>query len=134
MIRSVTPPDDEAGTESDRRRPRSVYGVGDEPDPRFSFANERTFLAWMRTSLALLAAAAAVETLDLPIAELVATFVAVTLTVTSLVCAGLAWRGWKRAEQALRRGEPLPSSGASLPLVIGVCLVAVVLLAVSVLD
>ena len=31
------------------RRPLSVYGHGEEPDPRFSLANERTALAWMRT-------------------------------------------------------------------------------------
>ena len=47
----------------DRRVPRRVYGVGDEPDVRFSLANERTFLAWVRTSLALLAAGVALEAL-----------------------------------------------------------------------
>lgn len=31
--------------------------VGEEPDPRFTLANERTFLAWTRTALALLASA-----------------------------------------------------------------------------
>ncbi len=40
-----------------RRWPRRVYGVGVEPDPRFTFTNERTLLAWIRTSLALLATA-----------------------------------------------------------------------------
>ena len=40
----------------DRRFPRSVYGEGEEPDPRFSLANERTFLAWLRTALAMYAA------------------------------------------------------------------------------
>lgn len=40
---------------SDDRRPTSVYGRGEEPDPRFSMANERTSLAWMRTALALVA-------------------------------------------------------------------------------
>ena len=50
------------------RFPRSVYGVGNEPDPRFSLANERTFLAWIRTGLALSAAGVALEALDLPIA------------------------------------------------------------------
>ena len=29
---------------------------GTEPDPRFTFANERTFLAWSRTALALVVA------------------------------------------------------------------------------
>ena len=38
----------------DQRWPRSVYGVGSEPDPRFSVANERTFLAGIRTSLGFL--------------------------------------------------------------------------------
>ena len=50
----------------DRRWPRSVYGVGSEPDPRFTFANERTFLAWIRTSLALLACGIALEAVALP--------------------------------------------------------------------
>ena len=49
------------------RFPRSVYARGSEPDPRFSLANERTFLAWVRTSLALLAAGVALEALQVPI-------------------------------------------------------------------
>ena len=36
--------------------PRWVYGHGSTPDPRFSLANERTFLAWVRTALAVVAA------------------------------------------------------------------------------
>lgn len=44
-----------------KRWPTSLYEIGEEPDPRFSFANERTFLAWIRTALALLAAAVAVD-------------------------------------------------------------------------
>jgi putative membrane protein len=42
------------------RRPR-LRDVGEEPDPRFTLANERTFLAWIRTSLALMAAGLAVS-------------------------------------------------------------------------
>ena len=37
------------------RRTRWVYGVGEEPDPRFSLANERTALAWLRTAVAFIA-------------------------------------------------------------------------------
>ncbi|RYV50439.1 DUF202 domain-containing protein [Pengzhenrongella frigida] len=51
----------------DRRFPRRVYRTGSEPDIRFSLANERTFLAWIRTSLAFLAAGIALEALELPI-------------------------------------------------------------------
>ena len=44
----------------DRRWPRRVYAAGSEPDPRFTFANERTFLAWIRTGLGFLAAGVAI--------------------------------------------------------------------------
>ena len=44
----------------ERRWPRQVYAVGNEPDPRFTFANERTFLAWIRTALGFLAAGVAI--------------------------------------------------------------------------
>ena len=37
-------------------RPK-LHEIGAEPDPRFTCANERTFLAWNRTSLALIALA-----------------------------------------------------------------------------
>ena len=41
---------------SSRRRERRLEQTGSDPDPRFTFANERTFLAWNRTALALIAA------------------------------------------------------------------------------
>jgi putative membrane protein len=108
-----------------------VYGSGAEPDPRFSLANERTFLAWIRTTLALLAAAAAVDALDLPIPGAAQRFIAAVLAVTSLLCAVQAWRGWLRTERALRNREPLPSSPANLPIVVGVGMVALTLLVVT---
>ena len=40
-----------------------LRSTGSEPDPRITFANERTFLAWIRTSLALIAAGVALEAL-----------------------------------------------------------------------
>src|SRR6185312_1745313 len=45
-----------AGTLPDRH----WHELGEEPDYRFSLANERTFLAWIRTALALMAAAVGV--------------------------------------------------------------------------
>ena len=35
--------------------PDDPRSVGEEPDYRFTLANERTFLAWIRTALALIA-------------------------------------------------------------------------------
>ena len=40
---------------------------GSEPDPRFTLANERTFLAWIRTALALTAGGVALEALTVPL-------------------------------------------------------------------
>lgn len=93
----------------DRRFPRAVYGVGTEPDARFSLANERTFLAWARTALALLAGGVALESLDLPVEPGLRLAAAVVLIVVGTLAPALAWWGWAGAERAMRRGEPLPA-------------------------
>lgn len=116
---SVTPPRD--------RWPSSVYGRGEEPDPRFTLANERTFLAWVRTGLALLAGAAAVDALDLPLTDAVQTALAAGLALAALVTAGLAWRSWVRTERAMREGEALPSNPAMVVVLVAVLVAAVVL-------
>src|SRR5918994_2152955 len=75
-----------------------------EPDPRVTFANERTLLAWMRTSLALVAGGLAVteltESLDLPGGR---RLVGATLIVTGGVLAILSHRTWRA-----RGGGPPP--------------------------
>ena len=118
---------------TDRRWPRSVYGAGSEPDPRFTFANERTFLAWIRTGLGFLAAGvavAAVARLDRGLSGEVR-FAALLLVLCGLACAGGAWVRWVRSERAMREGRPLPSSPLLLVLVgvlVVVALVAAVVL------
>ena len=118
----------ESPSDDPRRWPRSVYGVGSEPDPRYSLANERTFLAWIRTSLAVLAGAAAVDALDLPLSDFLQRLTAGWLAVIGLLCAVQSWRTWTQTEAALRTGRPLPGSSGKLPLVCGVGVFAVVLI------
>jgi putative membrane protein len=84
---------------------------GSEPDYRFSLANERTFLAWIRTALAVLAGAVALEqfvTRWEPRGAVVGLAVAMAV-LAAVVCAG-AYRRWKGIEIAMRQGCPLPGA------------------------
>lgn len=112
----------------DRRFPRSVYGRGDEPDARFSLANERTFLAWLRTSLALLAAGVALEALDLPLQPGLRLAAAVLLVALGVLAPMQAWGGWARTERALRERRPLPSPTLAGPLAAGMLIAGILVL------
>jgi putative membrane protein len=99
---------------ADGRWPSSVFDEGEEPDYRFSLANERTFLAWIRTALALLAGSVALTGLSLDISETLAKVLAVVLALLSISCAVTGWLRWARIERAMRRKLPLPSVGPVL--------------------
>ena len=120
---------------SDQRKPESVYGQGDEPDPRFSLANERTALAWMRTALAWVAAGIAIISISG-----LATMPRWTALIGAASCVGgavLAWRAvarWERVERALRCKEPLPSPRALVTLAGGVIVLATLMLVLSVFE
>ncbi|HWS51256.1 MAG TPA: DUF202 domain-containing protein [Microbacterium sp.] len=103
-----------------RRFPQRVFGVGAEPDVRFSLANERTFLAWVRTALALIAAGVALEVLGLDLHPQLQLTSAIVLVVTGVLVPVLAWTDWMRSERAIRLGEPLPRSilGVLLPIAV----------------
>jgi putative membrane protein len=92
--------------------PAWVYSVGTRPDPRFSLANERTFLAWVRTSLALLAGGVALDAVEIDGPAGVQSALAVTLVVLGLFGAAVAWARWAAAERAMRLGRPLPGTAA----------------------
>jgi putative membrane protein len=82
---------------------------GEEPDYRFSLANERTFLAWVRTALALMAAAVAVVQL-VPELRLEGARkpMGLLLAAVALIIAGTAYAKWAANERAMRHRLPLP--------------------------
>ena len=89
---------------------RDLRNVGRTPDYRWSLANERTFLAWIRTSLALIGAGLAVGQFlpELPVHAREA--VAVGLVGFGAASAIRAVRHWTLTERAMRLGEDLPPS------------------------
>lgn len=105
-----------------------------EPDPRFTFANERTFLAWNRTALALVAGALAVWQFlgDVPRGARLA--IAAPLVVLAGLIALTSLGRWRANQLALRRGEPLPPSGVPRTLAAGVALVAAIAAVVLLAD
>lgn len=106
--------------------------VGEEPDYRFTLANERTFLAWIRTALALSAGGlAAVSLLDeFAHSEVLGIGL---LTIAFLTAAG-AYRRWALAEQSMRLNRPLPSSRLPQAMAIATAAVAVIAALLFVID
>ena len=99
--------------------------VGKEPDVRFSYANERTFLAWNRTALALIAAGLAVTTL-LPKLEVDygRRIIGVPLIALGAFVAWTSYRRWEDNERAMRLGQPLPPSHLPRVLAVGIAIAA----------
>lgn len=121
----------------ERRRWRGPQWLteGQDPDYRFSLANERTFLAWIRTVLAFLAASVAVVQLASVFRTSWArTTLATALAVSGLVASTLAYGRWAGNERAMRHGRPLPFSPLLLMLNVALAAIAIMVLAMIVLD
>lgn len=102
-----------------------------EPDARFTYANERTFLAWNRTALALIATGVAATQL-LPRLQVSwgRRVLGLPLIALGAVVAIESFRQWRANERAMRRGDPLPRS--LMPVILSVGIVVVGLLAVAI--
>ena len=85
---------------------------GSEPDARFTFANERTFLAWSRTALALVVAGLGVVQLLPPFPGVPwgRHVLGVPLIVFGAIVAVVAYGEWVKSQRAMRLGRPLPRS------------------------
>ena len=99
-----------AATAPDRDRlSASLLGGGSEPDPRFTLANERTFLAWIRTALAFLAGGIAVEAFTGDVfSSGLRRAVALSLLLLAMLVSASACIRWLKVERAMRHRRPLP--------------------------
>jgi putative membrane protein len=106
--------------------------VGTEPDARFTLANERTFLAWSRTSLALVVAGLAISQLLPPFPHVPwgRSVIATPLILLGAVLSALSFFEWKRNQRALRLGGPMPHT--RMPLILAWAVGAIALVAVGV--
>lgn len=76
---------------------------GKDPDYRFSLANERTFLAWIRTALAFMAAAIGIDQLAENLApSMVKELLVCALGITAAILAWYAYLRWSGNERAMR--------------------------------
>jgi putative membrane protein len=111
--------------------PGRVHQEGTTPDYRFSLANERTFLAWIRTALALIGGGFAVDQfLTDHLTHWVRVLLALVLLTGGVACALRAVNHWVRCERAMRRGTNLPASRFPTVLALLIAVVAVAMVAV----
>ena len=105
-------------------RERRLEQTGSDPDPRFTFANERTFLAWNRTALALIAAGlAAAQFLKFNLHGL-RLIIAVPLIVLGAGLALASFLHWEDSERAMRLRQPLRYSWMPRVLTGGIMVIA----------
>jgi putative membrane protein len=103
-------------TEPEMTKPKEV-----EPDVRFTYANERTFLAWNCTALALIVTGVAATQLlpqfHVPKGREI---LGVPLIALGALVAITSFRKWRANEQAMGQHRPLPSSRMTAVLSIGI--------------
>lgn len=104
-----------------------VEPIEKEPDYRFTLANERTFLAWIRTSLGLVAGGVVVHQLIEPVESgAVRMLIAVTAVVLAVVLAVGAFVHWRSVQRAMRRNQDLPGNRLIPVLAAGTVVIAVI--------
>lgn len=105
-VAAPQPRSDALAAGSQRQR---FHELGDEPDPRFSLANERTFLAWTRTALGLLVAGLAVVQFSRSLPHGVRLAIGLPLIAVAALIGFSAYSQWRAVELALRLDQPLPA-------------------------
>lgn len=113
--------------------PADTSAEAPELDYRFTLAGERTFLAWIRTALGLLAGGVAVHELVEPFGHHdIRSLLAICCIVLAVVIAVGAFGRWRLVEAAMRAGRPLPHT-VMVPILAGGIAVIAVLAGVGLL-
>lgn len=101
--------------------------MGAEPDARFTLANERTVLAWVRTSLTFVVAGLAAAVADgvVDTGNLLRVVAVLTVAVGAWLAVSSVVR-WGRTERALRLQQPLPAPSNLVVVVLAVLVLAAV--------
>lgn len=109
--------------------------VGTDPDVRFSYANERTFLAWNRTALAMITAGLAITQLlppfDVPGGR---RMIGLPLIAIGTLVSVASFFQWQRNERAMRLGQSLPRSILPVLVAAAVAISSVVALVLEVVG
>ncbi|WP_295530258.1 DUF202 domain-containing protein [uncultured Pseudacidovorax sp.] len=110
-------------------QPRPAWrSGGEEPDYRFTLANERTFLAWIRTALAVLAAGVLLDQFSTKLQpHLLVVGTAILLCGVAGTLASLAYTRWRDNEVSMRHRRALPHSRMLAILTVAVVLICAVL-------
>jgi putative membrane protein len=116
-----------------RTRPR-WQDEGHEPDYRFSLANERTFLAWIRTTLAIIAGAVAIVFVPQFKVGGARWALGIGLAVIGAISAAFSYHRWAANERSMRHDRPLSSGYGPLALCVGVIAISAAVLIFTVVD
>lgn len=107
-----------------------------EPDYRFTLANERTFLAWIRTAMTLLAASIVLgeflRSADGNANQIALRIISITCVLTAATLALSAYFRWDRVQHAMSRNQPLPRPANLMRITVAsLCLIALVCVVIS---
>jgi putative membrane protein len=112
-----------------------IREVKDEPDYRFTLANERTFLAWQRTALGLLAATVALlQLVPGPAVQGMQYILSTALGMLAIVSTGAGLLRWRQVDRAIRRRERLPHNRTPALLASGLAVLGLVVSVLAVVK
>ncbi|NDK88950.1 DUF202 domain-containing protein [Gordonia desulfuricans] len=108
--------------------PEHVPTVTGAPDARFTLANERTFLAWIRTALGFIAGGVAVVYIAPDItSSLLESTLGLIMVAVGCAVAVLGVVRWRRTDRVLREGGPMPGPSPVLFVVAAIVMVSIAL-------